>query len=240
MTYNYLSFGGGVNSVALYLYLTDQGIDFEAVFTHHGTDWPETYDYLAGFQWWLKSQGMRPITILHTQYYGTLIEHCERRRIVPSFMSRWCTDKFKIRLIHKYYKKPATQYIGIDYGEIHRAKIAVHKGIEDRYPLIEAEIDRQGCIDIIKSHGLPVPMKSGCYICPFQGREQWAELRRKHPCLFQRAVELEKSNMRLRKERGKTPLYLSQSYKAPLPEVVNERQRRLWVEDEYPPCQCGL
>ena len=43
---NYLSFGGGVNSVALMLWLIDHGIEFEAVFSNHGGDYPETYDYL--------------------------------------------------------------------------------------------------------------------------------------------------------------------------------------------------
>lgn len=33
---NYLSFGGGVNSVALYLLMEDMGIEFEAVFVNHG------------------------------------------------------------------------------------------------------------------------------------------------------------------------------------------------------------
>jgi len=47
---NYLSFGGGVNSVALYLYLLDQKVEFEAVFVDHGTDWPETYDYVEMFK----------------------------------------------------------------------------------------------------------------------------------------------------------------------------------------------
>ena len=46
---NYLSFGGGVNSVALYLYLRDMGTEFEAVFVDHGGDYPGTYDYVKMF-----------------------------------------------------------------------------------------------------------------------------------------------------------------------------------------------
>ena len=40
---SYLSYGGGVNSVALYIDLTLRGYDFEATFVDHGCDWPETY-----------------------------------------------------------------------------------------------------------------------------------------------------------------------------------------------------
>ena len=238
----YLSFGGGVNSVALYLYLVEQGEDFEAVFVHHGTDWPETYDYVAGFQWWLKREGFQPITILRPFAQGNtvLFDHCWDQKMVPSFMSRWCTDKFKVRALHGYYKPPAFEMLGIDAGEAKRARISTRKGFESRYPLIEADIDRQGCVEIIKRHGLPVPMKSGCWICPFQRKSQWRDLRRIHPCLFQKAVDLEQRNIDYRIERGKKPLYLSQSPKAPLAVIVEEDQRQIFEQDEYPPCQCGL
>jgi hypothetical protein len=238
----YLSFGGGVNSVALYLHLVEQGEDFEAVFVDHGCDWPETYQYLAGFQWWLKANAMRPITILRPSVQGftNLYDHCWHFAMVPSFMNRWCTDKFKVRVLHSYFQKPAWSYLGIDAGEAKRAKISSRGGFECRYPLIEADIDRQGCIEIIERHGLPAPMKSGCYICPFQRKSQWRELRRNHPCLFQRAVDLEQRNIEYRIGRGKTPLYLVQSSKTTLPNIVDEKQIQIFEQDEYPPCQCGL
>jgi len=245
---NYLSFGGGVNSVAMMLMLLDQGADFEAVFVNHETDWPETYEYFTMFQGWLVENGHRQITELKPQLnikrsgevFDSLYEYCWSREMVPSFMSRWCTDKFKIRALKKYVETPAFQYLGIDAGEAHRAKLNAFKGVENRFPLIEANINRAGCKDIIKSHGLPVPMKSGCYICPFQKRGQWGELRRKHPCLFQDAVDLEQRNIKNRIKRGKAPLYLFQSFKAPLSAVVGETQRPVFKQDEYPPCECGL
>lgn len=45
----YLSFGGGVNSTALYLHLLELGQEFEAVYVDHGTDYPETAEYVAYF-----------------------------------------------------------------------------------------------------------------------------------------------------------------------------------------------
>jgi 3'-phosphoadenosine 5'-phosphosulfate sulfotransferase (PAPS reductase)/FAD synthetase len=237
----YLSFGGGVNSVAMYLYLADQGADFEAVFVDHGCDWPETYQYFAGFQWWLKANGYRPITILRPSVQGSsnLYDHCMKHKMVPSFMSRWCTDKFKVRVLQSYYKAPAWELIGIDAGESHRARIQVRKDIESRYPLVEAGIDREDCKKIIRRHGLPVPIKSGCYICPFQRKSQWRELRTKHPCLFQRAVDLEERNIKYRIERGKPPLFLT-TKKMSLPNLVEENQLPIFEQDAYPPCQCGL
>ena len=239
---NYLSFGGGVNSVALYLLLIEQGVDFEAVFVHHGTDWPETYDYVAGFQWWLKRRGLRPITVLRpdVQGFSVLFDYCWRFRMVPSFMRRWCTNRFKIEAMHRYFEKPAFEMIGIDWGERKRARINSRDGFECRYPLVEQEIDREGCKRIIRRHGLPVPQKSGCYICPFQSVNQWQELRRNHPCLFQSVVDLEQRNIDYRIQRGRPPLYLNQYPRAPLRAIVNEDQAQIFEQDEYPPCQCGL
>jgi hypothetical protein len=237
---NYLSFGGGVNSVALHLLMLEQGVDFESVFVHHGTDWPETYDYVAGFQWWLKANGHRPITVLRpSRKYSRIIDECEAYNIVPHMRFRWCTDKFKVSVVNKYVEKPCFMNIGIDAGESKRAKLNSSNGIENRFPLLERDIDRAGCINIIKAYGLPIPMKSGCYICPFQKVSQWKDLRIKHPCLFQRVAALEEANMRRSKELGRR-VYTLRSNKQTLPSVIDENQGVLFERDEYPPCLCGL
>jgi len=232
---NYLSFGGGVNSVAMYLYLMDQGVDFEAVFVDHGTDWPETYDYVDMFK------EKYPLTILKPEYQGhsNLYDYSWFRRMVPSRYPRWCTANFKIKVLEKYYKPPCFVCIGIDAGESHRAKLHTDGGVEHRYPLIEGGINRAECKEIIKRHVLPVPMRSGCYICPYQTRGQWIELRRKHPCLFQDAVALEARNNEYMAEKGKGEFWLSPK-KMSLSAIVSENQSKLWAEDEYPPCECGL
>jgi len=244
----YLSFGGGVNSVAMILLLLDQKKDFEAIFVDHGTDWPETYEYFNMFQGWLKKNGYKQITMLkpsekknktETKEFENLYDYFYEYKMVPSFMLRICTDRFKIKPIHKYVKAPCFMLLGIDAGEAKRAKISVKKGIENRYPLIENEIDRDGCKQLILDHGLPVPMKSGCYICPFQRRGQWIELRKKHPDLFCKAQQLEDRNMEYRKSNGKKSLTLSGSGKR-LSIIIDEKQGHLFKQDEYPPCQCML
>ena len=236
--HNYLSFGAGVNSVALYLLMVEQGIEFEAVFSDTGCEWPETYHYLAMFQWWTKANGLRSIKILHQVH--DLIAECEKYNLVPSMMLRWCTDKFKCRAMYKHFVPPAFIHIGFAADEAKRARLSTNAGFENRFLLIENEITRAGCIEIIRKAGLPTPRKSGCYICPFQRVGQWQELRRYHPELFCRASNLEKANIAQRIARGKKPLYLSQSPKAPLSEIVGERQEKLFKQDEYPPCLCGL
>jgi len=253
---SFLSHGMGVNSVALHLHLLDQNIDFTAFFVNHGTDWPDTYAYLYYFQEWLKEKGHKPITVLYpdvgttdkTEGFDKLIDYCEYKKIIPSMMFRWCTDKFKIRVMNKYYEKPCFNMLGIDWGERHRAKLNSIGGIENRFPLIEAELDRGDCKEIIERHGLELPIKSGCYICPYQKRGDWVKLRNKHPDLFCRAERLEKAcnEKRLAKRRADTSLPWHALYKPiylggrPLKEVVDERQAKLFKRDEYPPCECML
>ncbi|MCK5541687.1 MAG: phosphoadenosine phosphosulfate reductase family protein [Desulfobacterales bacterium] len=244
----YLSFGGGVNSVAMMLMLLEQKKDFETIFVDHGTDWTETYEYLGMFQGWLEKNGHKPITILNPKVPGlkksketfsNLYDYYYHYRMVPSFMMRICTDKFKIRPIYEYVDTPCFMMLGIDAGESKRAKISSNKGVENRFPLIENEINREGCKQIILDHGLPVPMKSGCYICPFQREGQWIELRRTHPDLFCKAQKLEQRNMQYRESTGKKPFTLNGNGEL-LKTIVDEDQLRLFKDDQYPPCECEL
>lgn len=245
---NYLSFGGGVNSVAMMLYLLDEGWDFEAVFVNHGTDWPETYEYLDMFQEWLDKKGVQPIMVLKANYFRkkdnmsfeNLYDYSFHYKMVPSFMRRWCSRLFKADVVNGYVKKPCFMLLGFDMGETSRADYSCEIGIENRFPLIEAEFTRADCKNYIKRHGLKIPQKSGCFICPYQKVNQWKELRNRHPELFCKAEQLEKRNMEYRKSQGKKPLFLNQSPKASLKAIVNETQGKLFKQDEYPPCHCML
>ena len=227
--------------MAMQILMIKEGVDFESLFVNHGTDWPETYHYFDFFQDWLKREGHRPITVLKPEVEGfqVLYDFLKHWKIVPTMKHRTCTGKFKVRPVYKHVDKPCFMMIGIDAGESKRAKIATRKGIENRWPLIEYDIDREGCKEIIKAAGIPVPKKSGCYICPFQRVGQWKELRRVHPDLFCKAQRLEKLNMENNRKQGKRAYTLRSNGKS-LGSVIDEKQIPIWEEDRYPPCECGL
>ena len=237
---NYLSFGGGVNSVAMYLLLLDQGVEFEAIFVDHSTDWPETYAYVGDFA------EVYPLTILKPEYkandgkiYNDLLSYYKSKGKHPVPVSRNCTNNFKIKPIYKYCTAPAFMMIGYAYDERHRAKISSNEGFEYRYPLIESEISRAGCIEIIEKHGLPVPPKSGCYFCPFQSIADYRRLRVEHPDLFCVVDTLEKNYASYLKSKNKIPYYLK-GRKKPVRVLINENQMSLFEEEAYPPCECML
>jgi len=238
---NYLSFGGGVNSVALYLLMQDLGVEFEAVFVDHGGDWPETYEYVDYF---IKTG--RPITVLKPSantvekiVFGSIIEYMKFRKITPSRGSRLCTDRFKTVPIYKYVGTPCWMHIGFAVDESGRASINTEKGVENRYLLIEHGITRQGCIDIIKAAGLEIPMKSGCYICPFQSLLQFKQLRKKHPELFCKAMGLEDQQNRRIKADG-TPWKKFYLCGVPLGQIDKQQFLPTMEKEAYPPCMCGL
>lgn len=233
---NYLSMGFGVNSVALYLLMEDLGMELEAVFVNHGGDWPETYQYADYFI----ATG-RPVTVIYPEYQGCveLMQFCRKNRMTPNQFQRWCTQHFKVQPFRNYITTPCFVHIGIDAGEAKRAKMSGVGGQENRHLLIEYDIDRDGCIDLIAKHGLDVPMKSGCYVCPFQRAAQWRELRMKHPDLFCEAVKLEEKQNEARLEKGKGPFWVRKG--GPLSSFINDKQEVIpGFRDEYPPCQCGL
>lgn len=240
-----LSYGAGVNSTALAILAVNQGWKGEIVFSDTGAEWPETYCYMDYFEReYLAPRGMH-VTRLGPRHsgnkpsmaHGSLIEYCEERRIVPMAAARWCTINWKSGPLDRYADGRETM-IGICADEAHRQRGRC-------CPLVDLNIDRRGCIEIIQRAGLDVPQKSGCYICPFQRPSQWRELWQRHPELYERAERLEANVKRGRS--GRTMITLDVSGKVTL------AQRRYGFENqttlpeidmdelrEFQPCVCTL
>lgn len=224
-----LSYGGGVNSTALLILLARQRhpLDY-VVFADTGSERPETYDYLKQAKQYCDTHRI-PFQIVGVRNGDSLYDRCERRRVVPSKMWRWCTRDFKVKPIYSFYrslKSHVFQYVGIDYDEVHRIKDSKEDYVTNIYPLVDLKIGRDQCVDIIRSAGLPVPMKSGCYFCPFRNNEDWANLYQSHPKLYRAAMDLEENNKHMPKQ-ALHPLTLRKLAKVlrdhnPLPIIQNE------------------
>lgn len=245
MTYpEILSFGGGVNSVALAIMAVNDGWRGEIVFSDTGCEWPETLCYMDYFEReWLSHRGMSITRIKQNHYKGglSLIEYCEVKAIIPLCSARWCTVEWK--------KKPLTDFQGGRDYMIGIAADEARRRTDSIRPLVNAGITRKGCIEIIQSAGLEVPQKSGCYICPFQRNSQWRMLWERHPELFERAARLEDSAQEYARSNryragnaifdasGKTTLrqrQLSYESQIPLPEFDMDELL------SYQPCICTL
>lgn len=226
-----LSFGAGVNSSAI-LILHKQGIlkvDSVVFADTHG-EHPETYDFMNNT---VKPFCQEINLPFHQVAYGDLFKDYWDKRIIPFRRFRSCTDKYKIRPIRKFVKEQygtdITYIIGIDYGERHRARKFCGKDYV--FPLIDLKIDREGCEKIIRDFGWSVPIKSGCFFCPFTKKAKWKELLNKHRDLFIRAEALEKHGRKY-PQYGLTSKPLEQIREA----IENQRDLCNWLETEGEPC----
>lgn len=241
-----ISFGAGVNSVAMTILLVGEGWRGPIVFADTGCEWPETYCYLEQFdREWLAPRGLSVTRLQGLPWQrvhggATLIGYCEERCVVPQAAVRWCTIEWKVNPIGRWASANGidVQLIGIAADESHRQP-------RKRRPLVDRNVTRQGCIDIITAEGLDVPQKSGCYICPFQRDSQWRELWRRHPEIYERVALLEASASRTLPGRTRATLDISGR------ETLRDRQYRYEHQgallDErdwddllaYRPCLCG-
>ena len=191
-----LSFGGGVNSVALMILLLSEGLPFdEAVFADTGGEVPETYEYLSVARSYLESHGV-PLTVVRKRG-DSLYDTAWRRRVFPSAIWRWSTRDFKVTPIHRHYREGGdhvNQYLAIAYDEINRVKDSRVPYVTHLFPLVDRRITRAGCVAIIEEAGLPVPERSSCYFCPFNSADRWRWIHDNHPNLFDRAVALEENS----------------------------------------------
>lgn len=158
--------------------------------------------------------------------------------------TRSCTVDFKIKVIARWLKRhgasaenPATTALGISLDEIDRAK----GDRPDRpyehvvYPLLDMPagtgigqpLRRADCERIITNAGLPVPGKSACYFCPLAQPHRFAELRRDHPDLFERAAVLEDLLNHRRAELRRHPVYLTR-FNRPLRDAIPEAPHTLF------------
>lgn len=206
-----ISFGAGVNSVAMTIMLFKRGEIMPVVFVDTGVEHPETYCYMDYFEREFMSQyGQRIIRLdpkkapflYPERVKGVFLdEYCLNAGLIPFRMNRFCTGDWKEKPLVKWQQlrhiNPDNVNIGFALDESHRAK-----GGSQKYPLIDAKLNRQGCIELIEAIGLARPRKSGCFFCPFQRLGQWEELYRKYPELFWKARGLEENLIKKRPEEA--------------------------------------
>jgi hypothetical protein len=193
------NFGAGVNSTALAIEMRNRGQKPDlTIFADTGCELPETYAHLEIMKKWFEDNGW-DFRIVKSKY-GNLYDYYFNKGLIPSRQFRDCTDKFKKIPITKelkvFKKEGVNQIIGIDCGEKQRCRASGSQWISFDYPLVRWNIDRKGCIRIIKNEGMKIPEKSGCFLCPFQSYKMWQRLATMHPDLFRKAVLMEKNNKR--------------------------------------------
>ena len=199
-----LSFGGGVNSVALMVLLLQERLPLDGVvFADTGDELPETYAYLDVARAYLRKHQL-DLTVVRKRNGKSLYETSWDRRVFPSAIWRWSTRDFKVTPIHRHYRSlggNVNQYLAIAWDEIERMKDSRVDYVHNLYPLIDRKITRAGCVEIIEGAGLPVPSRSACYFCPFNSVDRWRQVYRDHPDLYEKAMALEEHSKHFPSQR---------------------------------------
>lgn len=190
-----LSYGGGLQTTAL-MVLAKSKVDFDlAVFSDTGGEKPETYWYMENYaKQILRDKGI-PLIVTRNELpscqpdlYGWLWRHGQ---IPPIHGKRLCSVKFKVEAVERYLKgEEYTTLIGFSLEETNRAEKS-ERFSHKEYPLIDLQLTADDCRVIIREYGLPLPLKSSCFFCPFQHPVEWNWLKNKHRDLFDKALALE-------------------------------------------------
>ena len=221
-----VSLSGGKDSTAMLLLMIERGMPIDMVlYADTGMEFPEMYAHIAKLDAYLYEQRGIHITILrHPQGFEYLmfdepktkpksIENRIRLGVPlfgngwPGIRVRWCTGALKTKLIDKEVKRlkgelGAIHYIGIAYDEAWRCK-------GEKYPLVEWGITEAQALQICYDRGYDfgglyeIYNRASCWCCPFQRIGELRKLRKYHPELWAKLLELDR---RARAQFGPGPL----------------------------------
>jgi len=241
-----ISYGAGVGSTALVVLMVQDGWRGEVVHADTGCEWPETVAYRAIMDDWLARYGLS-IKVLDGEWRKekkardkTLYEYCLYYGILPFPFPRFCTAKYKTAPMVNY-ADGRVQALGISIDERHRAHNPNYI-----YPLVDREIMRNpsnmrpglSCIEIIRDAGLPIPIRSKCWLCPFQTEREWHQLWRDHRDLYEKASTLERYVQEHKaKKRGRWMSTLDPGGKVTLAERATGYKAQMPLVFGGTPCQ---
>ncbi|MES9901839.1 MAG: phosphoadenosine phosphosulfate reductase family protein [Sedimenticola sp.] len=197
-TRHVLGISGGKDSAALAIYIKDNHPQIadrmEYFFTDTGAELQEVYDTLDKLEAHL---GANITRLGHGRDFNHMLMMHDYS--LPSARSRWCTHAMKLKPFEEFVgDDPVISYVGIRADENREGYISHKQTIRAVFPFTEDGIVRADVFQILEdSVGIPAyyewRSRSGCYFCFFQRQDEWLGLKRRHPDLFKKAVEMEKS-----------------------------------------------
>lgn len=94
------------------------------------------------------------------------------------------------------------KWMGISRDEIIRMKESRVPWATHRWPLIEAGMTRQDCLEWMQAKGFPKPPRSACIYCPFHSNAEWRRLKDSEPDEWAKAVQFEKDLQAVQAQAG--------------------------------------
>lgn len=192
-----VSLSGGKDSTALALYLRNRIPNLEYVFCDTGEELEETYEYLKRIEAKLGVSITRLNPERRFRHYLDVY-----KGVLPDPRTRWCTRMLKLKPLERYVgEDPVCLYVGIRADEPYRkGYVSTKPNIRPRFPFVDDGLRLDDVERILTESGLGRPAyyewrsRSGCYFCFFQQRREWVGLLKRHPNLYWKAAEFEKTD----------------------------------------------
>jgi len=107
-------------------------------------------------------------------------------------VGRAICDQLGIKPRQRGPKEPIVElWLGMSTDELQRLKRNEKRWIHNRFPLVEARMDRNACIRWMEERQYPVAPKSSCVFCPFRGVAGFRRLRDTAPDEFAELVKFD-------------------------------------------------
>ena len=221
-----VSLSGGKDSTCLLLLMIEQGLPIDAVvWADTGMEFPEMHEHIAKVDQHLyRERGLHITTLRAPKSFEYMmldepkqkpscLENRARLGIPPygngwpGIKARWCTGQLKTHQINKELNRlkgryRLRQYVGIAADEAWRCKSL-------NYPLVEWGVTGAQALQLCYDRGFDfgglykIYRRASCWCCPFQRIGELRNLRRHHPELWARLLDLDR---RAREQFGPGPL----------------------------------
>ena len=221
-----ISLSGGKDSTCLTLLMIERGLPIDAViWADTGMEFPEMYDHIARVDEHLhRERGLHITTLRSPKSFEYMMFDEPKQKLSclenrarlgippygngwPGIRVRWCTGQLKTHQISKELNRlkgqhRLQQYVGIAADEAWRCK-----GLN--YPLVDWGITEAQALQLCYDRGFDfgglyeIYHRASCWCCPFQRIGELRSLRRHHPELWARLLDLDN---RARAQFGPGPL----------------------------------
>ena len=209
-----VSLSGGKDSTAMLLMMIERGMPIDLVLSADtGMEFPEMYEHLEKVDAHLfRERGLHITTLRHPRGFEWLMFEEPKQKASsianrlrlgvplygngwPGMKVRWCTGQLKTHLINKEVNRlkgayNALHYVGIAADEAKRCK-------GEQYPLVEWGMTEAQALQLCYDRGFDfgglyeIYHRCSCWCCPLQRIDELRKLRRHHPELFARLLDMD-------------------------------------------------
>lgn len=188
----YISFSGGVESTTMCILW---GGEATPIFCDTGSEHAEMYKRIDFVEQRLKKLHGNDFKVLrikanvnsqkYNRSFSSLTDYVKTFKYLPSQLSRFCTRLFKIEPIDKFLSSQGNCELmiglNVDEEDSREGNKELQDNVNYTYPLVDKELSREDCIDILTTYGLnpefpPYMDRGGCMFCPFKSKKEYAAM----------------------------------------------------------------